>query len=104
MSWNTQKIESLKKLWDDGVATSLIGQQLGFTKNAVIGKAFRLGLERRQNSRKKNSSSSTTSTVYRETVPHKENTINNLIKSPDIKKKEKFEFKRSIIGTGSFSK
>ena len=55
MSWNTQKIESLKKLWDDGVATSLIGQQLGFTKNAVIGKAFRLGLERRQNSRKKNS-------------------------------------------------
>jgi len=104
MSWNTQKIESLKKLWDDGVATSLIGQQLGFTKNAVIGKAFRLGLERRQNSRKKNSSSSTTSTVYRETVPHKENTINNLIKSPDIKKKEKFQFKRSIIGTGSFSK
>ena len=26
MSWNTQKIESLKKLWDDGVATSQIGQ------------------------------------------------------------------------------
>ena len=31
MSWDTQKIDSLKKLWDDGVATSQIGHQLGFT-------------------------------------------------------------------------
>ena len=53
MSWNNQKVEDLKKLWNEGVATSQIGVQLGFTKNAVIGKAFRLGLERRQNSRKK---------------------------------------------------
>ena len=45
MSWNTQKVEDLKKLWNEGVATSRIGEQLGFTKNAVIGKAFRLGLE-----------------------------------------------------------
>ena len=52
MSWNNQKVEDLKKLWNEGVATSQIGVQLGFTKNAVIGKAFRLGLERRQNSRK----------------------------------------------------
>ena len=55
MSWNTQKVEDLRKLWNEGVATSQIGEQLGFTKNAVIGKAFRLGLERRQNSRKKTS-------------------------------------------------
>ena len=60
MSWNTQKVEDLKKLWNEGVATSRIGEQLGFTKNAVIGKAFRLGLERRQNSRKKNNIHSTT--------------------------------------------
>ena len=56
MSWNNQKVEDLKKLWNEGVATSQIGVQLGFTKNAVIGKAFRLGLERRQNSRKKSAS------------------------------------------------
>ena len=62
MSWNTQKVEDLKKLWNEGVATSRIGEQLGFTKNAVIGKAFRLGLERRQNSRKKTHSLS----MYRE--------------------------------------
>ena len=38
MSWNNQKVEDLKKLWNEGVATSQIGVQLGFTKNAVIGK------------------------------------------------------------------
>ena len=57
MSWNQQKVDDLKKLWNEGVATSRIGEQLGFTKNAVIGKAFRLGLERRQNSRKKTTQS-----------------------------------------------
>ena len=68
MSWNTQKVEDLKKLWNEGVATSRIGEQLGFTKNAVIGKAFRLGLERRQNSRKKTAHSQAVSsvTMYRE--------------------------------------
>ena len=69
MSWNTQKVEDLKKLWNEGVATSRIGEQLGFTKNAVIGKAFRLGLERRQNSRKKTTPSQqlSSTTMYRET-------------------------------------
>ena len=105
MSWNTQKIESLKKLWDDGVATSLIGQQLGFTKNAVIGKAFRLGLERRQNSRKRNTSNQIASTIYRETAPHQTDSVTfSSIKAPNVKKREKFQFKKSMIGTGSFSK
>ena len=69
MSWNTQKVEDLKKLWNEGVATSRIGEQLGFTKNAVIGKAFRLGLERRQNSRKKTTPNQqlSSTTMYRET-------------------------------------
>ena len=63
MSWNQQKVDDLKKLWNEGVATSRIGEQLGFTKNAVIGKAFRLGLERRQNSRKKTTQSQSVSSV-----------------------------------------
>ena len=69
MSWNNQKVEDLKKLWNEGVATSQIGVQLGFTKNAVIGKEFRLGLERRQNSRKKSTQNQQFSsvTMYRET-------------------------------------
>ena len=104
MSWNTQKIDSLKKLWDDGVATSQIGQQLGFTKNAVIGKAFRLGLERRQNSRKKAASSQISSTIYRDTTPSQDIISNDTVKASTSKKKDKFQFKKSIIGTGNFNK
>ena len=101
MSWNQQKVEYLKKLWSDGVATSRIGEQLGFTKNAVIGKAFRLGLERRQNSRKKNlqSTSLTSTTLYREASSSSTSASN---KKEPVRRREKFSFKKSIVGTGSF--
>ena len=101
MSWNQQKVEDLKKLWNDGVATSRIGEQLGFTKNAVIGKAFRLGLERRQNSRKKISqpASFSSTTLYRETS----STSSSIsVKKEPIRRREKFSFKKSIVGTGNF--
>ena len=102
MSWNQQKVDDLKKLWNEGVATSRIGEQLGFTKNAVIGKAFRLGLERRQNSRKKTTQSQPLSsiTMYRETsVPgHSQITPKREV----TRRREKFSFKKSIVGTGSF--
>ena len=102
MSWNQQKVDDLKKLWNEGVATSRIGEQLGFTKNAVIGKAFRLGLERRQNSRKKTTQSQSVSsvTMYRETSApvHSQMTP----KKEVTRRREKFSFKKSIVGTGSF--
>jgi GcrA cell cycle regulator len=101
MSWNQQKVEDLKKLWNDGVATSRIGEQLGFTKNAVIGKAFRLGLERRQNSRKKISqpTSFSSTTLYRETSSPSSSIS---VKKEPIRRREKFSFKKSIVGTGNF--
>ena len=101
MSWNQQKVEDLKKLWNDGVATSRIGEQLGFTKNAVIGKAFRLGLERRQNSRKKISqpTSFSSTTLYRETST---STSPQSAKREPVRRREKFSFKKSIVGTGNF--
>ena len=101
MSWNQQKVEDLKKLWNDGVATSLIGERLGFTKNAVIGKAFRLGLERRQNSRKKISqpASFSSTTLYRETSSSSSSIS---VKKEPIRRREKFSFKKSIVGTGNF--
>ena len=101
MSWNQQKVEDLKKLWNDGVATSRIGEQLGFTKNAVIGKAFRLGLERRQNSRKKISqpASFSSTTLYRETSSSSSSIT---VKKEPTRRREKFSFKKSIVGTGSF--
>ena len=47
MSWNESNVAKLKELWDQGLPTAQIGKLLGFTKNAVVGKAHRIGLERR---------------------------------------------------------
>ena len=47
MSWNDDNVAQLKELWDQGLPTAQIGKLLGFTKNAVVGKAHRIGLERR---------------------------------------------------------
>ena len=47
MSWNEDNVARLKELWDQGLPTAQIGKLLGFTKNAVVGKAHRIGLERR---------------------------------------------------------
>ena len=47
MSWDDNNVARLKELWDQGLPTAQIGKLLGFTKNAVVGKAHRIGLERR---------------------------------------------------------
>ena len=47
MPWNDDNVGRLKELWDQGLPTAQIGKLLGFTKNAVVGKAHRIGLERR---------------------------------------------------------
>ena len=45
MSWTDERVETLKKLWIDGLSASQIAKQLGgVTRNAVIGKVHRLGL------------------------------------------------------------
>ena len=44
MSWTDERVETLKKLWTDGLSASQIAAQLGgITRNAVIGKVHRLG-------------------------------------------------------------
>ena len=47
MSWTEEKVEKLKKLWAEGLTTGEIGRALDMSKNAVVGKAHRLGLESR---------------------------------------------------------
>ena len=45
MPWTYERIEKLKQLWDEGLTASRIAAELGeVTRNAVIGKAHRLGL------------------------------------------------------------
>ena len=48
MSWTDERVAMLRELWAKGLSASQIAVQLGgVTRNAVIGKAHRLGLESR---------------------------------------------------------
>jgi GcrA cell cycle regulator len=48
MSWTDERIERLKELWSQGITASQIADELGgVSRNAVIGKAHRLGLQSR---------------------------------------------------------
>ena len=55
MAWTYERIEKLKKLWEEGLTASRIAAELGdVTRNAVIGKAHRLGLSGRMSSKSLN--------------------------------------------------
>lgn len=48
MSWTDERIEQLRKMWEGGMTASQIADELGgVSRNAVIGKAHRLGLQSR---------------------------------------------------------
>ena len=48
MSWTDERIETLTKMWEGGSTASQIADELGgVSRNAVIGKAHRLGLKAR---------------------------------------------------------
>jgi GcrA cell cycle regulator len=51
MPWTDDRIAILRKLWNEGHSASIIAGNLGeFSRNAVIGKARRLGLASRRDS------------------------------------------------------
>ncbi|MET4238563.1 GcrA family cell cycle regulator [Bradyrhizobium sp. RT10b] len=48
LGWTDDRIEMLKKLWTAGLSASQVATEIGgLTRNAVIGKVHRLGLEKR---------------------------------------------------------
>lgn len=47
MEWTEEIVAKLRELWTQGLSTAEIGRHLNVTKNAVVGKAHRLGLEGR---------------------------------------------------------
>jgi len=48
MAWTDERIDALKGMWDKGMTASQIAEELGgVSRNAVIGKAHRLGLKSR---------------------------------------------------------
>ena len=52
MSWTDDRIELLRKLWQEGLSASTIAREMGgaITRNAVIGKVHRMGLAGRAKS------------------------------------------------------
>jgi len=56
MSWTNERIELLQKLWLEGWSASRIARELacGITRNAVIGKVYRLALSGRVKARSGN--------------------------------------------------
>ncbi len=48
-AWNPESDRRLRDLWEQGITTVLIGQAMGISKNAVIGRAHRLELPLRAN-------------------------------------------------------
>ena len=58
MSWTDERIAKLTKMWEGGATASLIAEDLGgVSRNAVIGKAHRLGLKARPSPVKPNDKS-----------------------------------------------
>ncbi len=45
--WSDATLHALRVLWDKGYSTAAIGDYLSFSKNAIVGKAHRLGLDSR---------------------------------------------------------
>lgn len=48
MIWDEETIRLLRELWAQGISTAEIGRRLRTSKNSVVGKAHRLGLDARQ--------------------------------------------------------
>jgi GcrA cell cycle regulator len=43
-TWSEQQLTDLPRLWADGLPSAEIGRRIGKSKNAILGKAHRLGL------------------------------------------------------------
>jgi GcrA cell cycle regulator len=70
MSWTDERIERLKQLWSQGTTASQIADELGgVSRNAVIGKAHRLGLQSRPSPVKPNEEEGAVETPTAEPAP-----------------------------------
>ena len=45
--WDEEKLNKLRKLWDEGLPITKIGNEIGVSRNAIAGKAHRMGLPKR---------------------------------------------------------
>ena len=72
MSWTDERIATLKKMWEGGSTASQIADELGgVSRNAVIGKAHRLGLKSRPSPVKANDKKKAAKKVSSKSAPAK---------------------------------
>jgi GcrA cell cycle regulator len=97
MPWTDERVERLKKLWQDGLSASQIAAEMGgVTRNAVIGKVHRLGLSGR---------GQPTSTIKRQRRAHapavrrarQALTIGNLALKADVLAETELRPRRNVV-------
>ena len=64
--WTESRLAKLRELWDEKLSISKIGEALGVSRNAIAGKAHRLGLEKRQSPIKPSIKTKETSSEWNE--------------------------------------
>ena len=70
MSWTDERIDQLKAMWERGLTASQIAEELGgVSRNAVIGKAHRLGLQSRPSPVKANETPKRAAAPVRKPAP-----------------------------------
>src|SRR5215468_1152865 len=70
MEWTNERIDELRRLWGQGQTASRIADLLGgVTRNAVIGKAHRLGLRGRPSPIRRDETGAAARPVPRVSVP-----------------------------------
>ena len=87
MEWTDEIVARLRELWAQGLSTAEIGRQLNVTKNAVVGKAHRLGLDEtksQKNAISKKDESKKNKTVTQTVIESKEI---NAVKDESVKEK-----------------
>ena len=71
MSWTDERIATLTKMWEGGATASQIAEELGgVSRNAVIGKAHRLGLKSRPSPVKANEEPKAKAPAVKKEVKH----------------------------------
>jgi GcrA cell cycle regulator len=110
MSWDHERVEKLKILWQEGRSASQIAKELGdgVSRNAVIGKIHRLGLSDRTNVKKveqgkilKNSADhSTVSKKSKKNITNEIDTSNEINHSLINKNKQSQANKKSATNAG----
>ena len=89
MGWTDEQVEELKKLWNKGLTTGEIGKALGVSKNAVVGKAHRLGLNGRPSPIRRNEEEATAQTEEKPVQTEKKKAASKTTSSAKNTGKEK---------------